>query len=251
MTGSIPLIGAVGAATGLVLGVTGAGGSVLMLPALVLLLGLGPHEAVAGSLLAVGASALAGAVSHAREGHLRLGAAAVFAAAGGLAALIGGHFGRLVPGRPLMIAFGVLMLLVAWRSLRAAPGPAPGGPAGRPVLAAWGVGVGLLSGFLGIGGGFLVVPALAGPGGLSARDAIGTALAVIAINAAAGLAGSLARLGSLPWATLLPFVAGSLAGGYLGGRLAARWPERRLRLAFALLVGAVGVVMLVRWIPAG
>ena len=238
-----------GVVTGLLFGVTGAGGSVLTLPALVFLLGLGPHEAVAGSLLSVGLTAIAGAVSHARRGHVRLSAAAVFTASGGLAALIGGHFGRLVPDRLLMIAFGLLMLFVAWLALRGRPTAPRSTVSPTPVLAAWGAGVGLLSGFLGIGGGFLVVPALAGPGGFPARDAIGTALAVIAINAAAGLAGSLARLGSLPWATLMPFVAGSLAGGYAGGRIASHWPERRLRLAFGGLVGLVGLAMLVRWLP--
>lgn len=244
------LVGA-GLFTGLMLGLTGAGGSVLTLPALVLLLDLGPHQAVAASLVSVGATALVGALRHAAEHNVRLGAAAIFAAAGGVAAAIGGRAGRLLDPSLVMVLFGGVMLIVAWRMAFSSEPSASEPRAGSrgALLALTGAGVGALSGFLGVGGGFLIVPVLRSVGRLPMKHAIGTGLAVIAINAFAGLAGALSGLDGVPWARVLPFVGASLVGGFLGARLVSRWSASRLARAFALLVAVTGVVMIARYVP--
>ncbi len=239
---------AAGLFTGFMLGLTGAGGSVLTLPAIVVLLGLDAHQAVAASLVSVGATAALGTVNHWRHGHVHLGHAGIFALSGVVFAALGGHAGRLLPDDLLMTLFALLMLYVAARMVRAPAEPtATAALAGRPKLAAYGAGVGLLSGFLGIGGGFLIMPALCGPGGLPIREAIGTGLAVIAINSVAALAGALSALDGVPWDRVTPFVLGSLAGGWLGARYAARWSANRLVRVFSVLVAAVGVWMLLRY----
>jgi hypothetical protein len=236
-----------GLITGGILGLTGAGGSILTLPALIGAAGLTPHQAVAASLISVGGSAAAGAATHARDGRLRWRAALPFALVAGAAALAGGRLGRMVPPRALMIAFGALALLVAWRMARgsgggaAPPGPdaAPPRPA-RARLLASALAVGLLSGVLGVGGGFLIVPALVAAVGLGLPEAIATSLAVIALNCAGALAGALSALEALPWGKVLPFAAASILGSRAGARLSGRWPAERLRLAFAALAFAVG-----------
>lgn len=253
-----------GLVTGGVLGLTGAGGSILTLPALVGVVGLAPHQAVAASLLSVGGSAAAGAATHARDGRLRWRAVLPFAVIAGIAAIGGGRVGRLVPARGLMLAFGALALFVGWRMLRdlaarggrasggsggsstaeaAAPAPtaaqaAP--PAARSRLIVTALAVGLLSGVLGVGGGFLIVPALVAAVGLALPEAIATSLGVIAINCAGALAGALVGLEELPWERALPFVVASIAGSRAGAKLAGRWPADRLRAAFAIVAFAVG-----------
>jgi hypothetical protein len=241
---SPPFLVVAGLLVGIVLGLTGAGGSVLTVPALVALLRLSPHHAVAASLLCVGSTAVVGALPHARRGHVELRPAVVFALVGGLAALAGGRLGREVDEALLMTLFGLLMLFVAWRMFRNGAPPGPGRDrASSRRLAGYGGGVGALSGFLGVGGGFLIVPALNGPGGLPMKHAIGTGLAIVAVNAFAGLAGALSTLEGIPWQAVIPFVLGSVGGGWVGARLAARWSANRLQLAFALLVAGIGITM--------
>ena len=246
-----------GFVTGGILGLTGAGGSILTLPALVGVVGLTPHQAVTASLLSVGGSAAAGAATHARDGRLRWRAALPFAAIAGIAAIGGGRVGRLVPARGLMLAFGALALFVGWRMLR---GPAAGragesGAAGssstavaaasdgapRARLVATALAVGLLSGVLGVGGGFLIVPALVAAVGLALPEAIATSLGVIAINCAGALLGALSGLDGLPWTRALPFVLASVLGSRAGATLAGRWPVARLRTAFAVVAFVVGL----------
>jgi hypothetical protein len=236
-----------GLVTGGVLGLTGAGGSILTLPALVGAAGLAPHQAVAASLISVGGSAAVGAATHARDGRLRFRAALPFALVAGAAALGGGRLGRMLPARALMIAFGTLALFVGWRVLRgsrsrAADTEVSTAPPGRvrARLVASALAVGLLSGVLGVGGGFLIVPALIAAAGLGLPEAIATSLAVIALNCAGALAGTLSTLEALPWGRVLPFAAASILGSRAGARLAGRWPAERLRLAFAALAFAVG-----------
>lgn len=255
---------AAGLVTGTLLGLTGAGGSVLTLPALVAIVGLRPNEAVAASLLSVGLTACTGLVGHARRGDVVWRAAAGFAAAGAVGAAIGGYFGRALPDAWLMVAFAGLMLAVAARMAlpsRRLPPPAPGVGAMRagaspnpgrprlPVVLAGGTGVGLLSGTLGIGGGFLVVPALAGPAGLPMRAAVGTSLLVVAINAGSGLAGALGGLTGAPLLRAAPFIAASLVGGRVGASLAGRWSTRGIRAAFCVLVAIVGLTVLAVYVP--
>ncbi len=239
---------AVGLLAGVLFGLTGAGGSVLTLPALIALAGLAPQEAVAASLLSVGLTAAASTLVHARRGHVELAPAAAFALTGALAALLAGRLGRLLPDAVLMCAFATLMVVVATRMLRRQAPPSEGRASRRRVVLTGGL-VGSLSGVLGIGGGFLVVPALAGPLRMPMHKAIGTGLAIVSLNAGAGLAGTLGSFEPRTILPALPFVAASLVGGPLGGRLAARWSVPRLRLAFALLVLGVAAALLVVYGP--
>lgn len=238
-----------GLVTGLLLGLTGAGGSILTLPALIAMAGLSPHPAVGASLISVGLTAATALMRHLRAGHVVWRAAAGMAGGGAAAAAAGGYLGRLIPGPWLMTVFGLLMLLVAWRMGRSYEARKTASPAGVGRLLTMGAGVGLLSGILGIGGGFLIVPVLAGPGGLSMQAAVGTALAVITVNAAMGLAGAMVGLGALPWAAVLPFVIASLVGGQFGAHLASRSSAGRLAKIFAALVLVVGIAVLVVYAP--
>lgn len=242
---TILLAVAFGAAIGLLLGLIGGGGSILTVPVLVYLLGQDVHEATATSLAIVGATAIAGAVPHARAGRVALGTALLFGGAGIGGAFAGVALNRLVSGPVLLVLFGLLMLLVAARMLRGRPGPIDAdAPVGRwPVAVASGLVVGVMTGFFGVGGGFLIVPALVLVLGYPMRMAIGTSLVIIAINSAAGL---LAQVGSgtvdLSLAAL--FIAGGLAGAAAGGRLADRVDDRRLARGFALFIVAVAVFLI-------
>jgi uncharacterized membrane protein YfcA len=222
-------------------------------PALVYGLGLPVKQAVPASLVLVGLIAAIGAVTHFRKGALRLDVALRFGGAGIAGAVAGARLSSLVDGRLLLILFAVLMLVAAVSLARrdlAKPAPPPSHPRRPP---AWGrvyvagLGVGTLTGFFGVGGGFIIVPALALLVGLPTREAVATSLVVIVINCAAGLLGHLtAEEATLPMGMLTLFALGGFAGSTGGARLAGRWPDRRLSQAFAAIVAAVAVYLLIR-----
>jgi uncharacterized membrane protein YfcA len=230
----IALLGAIG--IGLSLGLTGAGGSILTLPVLVYLADVPPREAVGLSLLIVGAAALAGALQRARAGELHFKAAGMFVISGTLGAAMGARLTHLLAPNVLMLTFAVLMVVVAIRMLIPAGDmyqPSPRCEPMRCLLA--GAGVGILTGFLGVGGGFLLMPALAKFARLPMRAATGTSLAIIACNSAAGF---LSHLGGapLPWGMALVFSGIAVAGVLAGGMFASRLPETILRRIFSILV---------------
>jgi uncharacterized membrane protein YfcA len=231
---------------GLSLGLIGGGGSIITVPVLVYVLRVEPREAVAMSLAVVGATSLIGAALHHRRGAVRIPAAAVFAGAGVISSFLGARLTYQVSPEALLLTFAVLMLAVGVRMATA--GRLSEGEERRParlwkvVLA--GLTVGLLTGFLGVGGGFLVVPALVLFAGLSMREAVGTSLLVISINAAAGLAGHLAHGGfHLPLALLVMALAS--AGTLWGAHLSHRISPVALRRAFAVFVVAVAVFLVI------
>lgn len=242
------LLGAV--LIGLSLGLTGAGGSILTLPLLVYLAGVPPREAVALSLLVVGSAALVGALQRARTGEIHLRAILWFALSGAIGAAVGARFTQLVPPALLMGAFSLLMVGVAVRMLTQRPeGQEPEADC-RPLRCfAAGGGVGILTGFLGVGGGFLLVPALTRFGRLPLRTATGTSLAVIFFNSAAGF---LSHFGRVPmrWDLALVFSAIAVAGVLAGGRIAKFLPAKRLRQGFAVLTLAIGIMIGVQTIIA-
>lgn len=245
------LAATLGALIGLALGTLGGGGSILTVPALVYLLGQNPHGAVGSSLVIVGANALVGAWLHKRAGHVRLRAALLFGAAGVAAAFGGARLSRLLPGPMLLILFALLMLVIASVMLRGQARPAQ---ADQPVAPVWwrtalgGVVVGFLTGFLGVGGGFLIVPALVLLLGMDMRDAVGSSLVVIAINSAAGLLGHLGD-GGLNWWLIVVLLVGGAPGLLLGARLARSLPAARLRQGFAIFVVLLGVALLAINVP--
>lgn len=230
-------------AIGVTVGLLGGGGSVLTLPLLVYLLGIEAKQAIATSLLVVGSTALVGAMNHARAGQVQALAGALFGGAAMVGAFAGGRLAGLVPGRALLLVFASILLVTALAMMRPRAEPAASRPIAPARILPIGLAVGVLAGFVGAGGGFLVVPALVLFGGLTMRQAVGTSLMVIALQSFAGL------LGHLRHTTLDLRIAGLLTvaavlGALLGSAFAQRVAAAQLRRAFAWLVLSMGLFML-------
>lgn len=239
-----------GALVGFVLGLIGGGGSILAVPLLVYVVGVkSPHVAIGTSAVAVAVSALVNLFGHARAGHVKWRCAMVFAAAGIAGAAIGSTLGKSFDGQALLTLFGLLMMLVA--VLMLFKGGAEGdwdvrltrqsAPKLAPLLLAYGAGVGALSGFFGIGGGFLVVPAIVAATGMPLIYAIGSSLLSVT---AFGLttAGNYALSSLIDWRIVAFFIAGGIVGGVFGRLAAEKLAESKTALArvFALVIAAVG-----------
>jgi uncharacterized membrane protein YfcA len=231
---------------GVLLGVLGGGGGILLVPLLKYVAGLETRAAIALSLLIVGPSALLALVGHARAGNVHARVGAVFAATGVLGAYGGGRLARYVPEPLLLSLFGAMMVFTAvalYRCRRCddAVPAATGKTPGRGALLLQGLGVGALTGLVGVGGGFLLVPALTLFARVPTRTAAGTSLLVMAANAFAGFAGHASDLHVPPgWAAALVGLTAVASLG--GGLLSARVPQRGLRRGFAAVVLAVGLV---------
>ncbi|MBU6410951.1 MAG: sulfite exporter TauE/SafE family protein, partial [Verrucomicrobia bacterium] len=215
------------------------------LPVLVYVAGIPAHEAVGVSLVVVGGTSLVGSLLNARRGSLDLKAGAFFAVSGLAGAFVGAKFTRLLSASALLFLFGGLMLAVGARMLLKKETDTP--PQRCRPWRCLGVGltVGVLTGFLGVGGGFLILPALVLFAGVEMKRAIGTSLAVIAVNCLGGLVGQL-RYVRLDWLLTLAFLTAALAGMFAGAALAGRFPGSTLRPAFAWCVLGLGAV-LVAW----
>ncbi|MYS07163.1 TSUP family transporter [Streptomyces sp. SID6041] len=256
---------------GLSLGVLGGGGSILTVPILVYLAGRGTEEAIATSLFVVGVTSLAALVPHARARRVRVRTGLLFGAFSMVGAYAGGRLAAYVPGTVLLVGFGLMMLATAVAMLRRPRDEGDGGVGGvqpasggassrapgragerRPALgglAAKGLAVGAVTGLVGAGGGFLVVPALVLLGGLPAGVAVGTSLLAIAMNSFAGLAGHLAGV-TIDWRLALTVTAAAVLGGTAGARLAGRIPPDALRTAFGWFTVVMGAFVLARQLPA-
>ena len=254
MSSAVILVLALSLVIGLSLGVLGGGGSILTVPILVYVAGFGPKEAIAASLFVVGVTSAVSVVSHARRGRVRWRTGLLFGAAGMAGAFVGGLLGGHIPGQILLIAFAVMMVATSIAMLRGRKkkddgAAAPVGhelPLGRVLLD--GAVVGLITGLVGAGGGFLVVPALALLGGLPMAAAVGTSLVVIAMKSFAGLAGYLTSV-QLDWGVVLAVTAAAIAGTLIGSRIAGRIPEDVLRKAFGWFVLAMGTFVLTQQAP--
>ncbi|MEU1365299.1 sulfite exporter TauE/SafE family protein [Streptomyces sp. NPDC005803] len=237
-----------GAVVGLALGGLGGGGSVIAVPALIYLLGFGPAAATTAGLLIVIATSLTGLLAHARDGLVRWRTGGLFAAAGIVPAALAGAVSVRLPSGVLTAAFAVLAVVAGVRMLRAAGTPrAAGLPDAVPVRRAAGAGAGLgaVTGLLGVGGGFLAVPALVTVLALPMRAAVGTSLLVIIVNSTAALAVRLATPTPLDWALIAPFAATAVLGAWDGKRLAAKVSTDSLQRVFGAVLLAVAVFMLV------
>jgi uncharacterized membrane protein YfcA len=260
-----------GLVIGLSLGALGGGGSILTVPILVYAVGLEPRAATTSSLVIVGTTALLALLAHARARRVRFAQGVLFGALGTAGSFAGSALSAQVPAAALLAGFGALLLVVALLMLRRAAGRAhevrrdheptlPPMLTLRPmrcvcsrvvtvVLTA--SGVGLLTGFFGVGGGFVLVPALVLALGYTMPVAVGTSLLVIAINSATALA---ARVGSAPgevdWPLVTVFTAAAVAGSLVGSRLASRVDPRHLTRAFGLLLVAVAAYTVARSLPA-
>ncbi|MDO1528882.1 sulfite exporter TauE/SafE family protein [Fulvimonas sp. R45] len=240
-----------GSLVGASLALIGGGGSILAVPLLLYVVGVrDAHLAIGTSTLAVSLNAFANLVPHARAGHVRWREAAVFAVAGVLGAAIGSGLGKWLDGQRLLVLFAALMLVVAalmWR-----PRTADAVPRAHPLpwLGGTGLCAGGLAGFFGIGGGFLIVPGLMFAGGFSVIEAVGSALLAVGLFGAT-TAASYAASGLIDWRVAAEFVAGGLAGGWLGALGAHRLARRRgaLNRLLTVMIAAVAVYML--WREAG
>ena len=235
---------------GLSLGLLGGGGSILALPVLVFVGRVDPRQAVAMSLAIVGATSLTASLLHRRSGRVDTRVGALFGGVGLPMAFLGARLTHLMPPRTLLLCFGVLMLVVGSvmvvRALREPRGGEVTRPRRHPVaVLAAGAGVGFLTGFLGIGGGFLIVPALTLFAGLAMPVAVGTSLLVIAFNCAAGFIGHM-HTDTVPIVPTVLFTAMAIGGGVVGERLVGRTSPRRLRRAFGIFVILLGIYVLVR-----
>jgi uncharacterized membrane protein YfcA len=264
---------AAGALIGLSLGALGGGGSILAVPVLVYLLDQSATQATTGSLVVVGVTSLIGAVAARRAGNVLLGRGVVFGVVAIGGAAVGAKASALVSGDVLLAAFAVLMLLVgalmAWRQVRHSRSGTTAGP--RPALddpiitfsptfacncpralkvLITATAVGLLTGFLGVGGGFLVVPALLLALALPMEYAAGTSLVVITITSAAALAVRAGAGTSPDWGVVAALTAVSALTAVAGARMADRLDSNRLQAAFTVLVLAVAIYTASHTLPA-
>jgi uncharacterized membrane protein YfcA len=236
---------------GLSLGLLGGGGSILAVPVLVYVLGFSMKQAVPMSLAVVGTTSLFGAVSHHRDGNIRWSAALGFGPAAIAGAFAGGKLGLAVSSRLQLMIFAVLMLAAAGSmyfgpSLWGGGAPAAARPRrSLPLIAALGLVVGTITGFVGIGGGFLYVPALVLLGGLAMKQAVGTSLVLIILSCMAGLTSYLGRV-EIPWRDTLLFTILAIVGVLVGSRLVRRVSQTALRRAFAVMLVIMGVLVLLK-----
>lgn len=252
----ITLVLAIG--IGVALGMLGGGGTILAVPLLTYIAGMDPKQAIAASLFIVGITSAVSVVGQARRGLVRWRTGLTFGAASMVGAFAGGLLGGRLPSTVLMIAFAVMMLATAIAMLRSTrrasrmtdQPQATSRPRAtdRPrrrwgMIALEGGGVGLVTGIVGAGGGFLVVPALALLGGLPMRAATATSLLVIAMKSFTGLGGYLTSV-SIAWGPVLAITAVTVVGALVGTRVSARVPERLLRSIFGWMVLTLGTVML-------
>ncbi|RPK90026.1 sulfite exporter TauE/SafE family protein [Streptomyces sp. ADI98-10] len=248
----ITLVLAASVLIGVSLGILGGGGSILTVPILVYLAGMDTKEAIATSLFVVGATSLVGLVPHARAGRVRWRTGLIFGSVSMVGAYGGGRLAEYIPGTVLLVAFALMMLATAVAMLRKSRKPKAAKPAHTelPVkhVIVEGLVVGAVTGLVGSGGGFLVVPALALLGGLPMSVAVGTSLLVIAMKSFSGLAGHLADV-QIDWSLALMVTAAAVVGSLIGSRFAGRIPQDTLRKAFGWFVVVMGVFVLGQQLP--
>lgn len=235
-----------------VLGLVGGGGGILAVPLLVYGVGTSPKAAIASSLFFVGATSLVGTALQARQGHVRWSMGALFGTASMAGAFVGARLARFVPEQALLVALASVMLLTALAMLRGRAEPSvhqrhPRSLAVVRVLAI-GLGVGMVSGLVGAGGGFLIVPALTLFGGLAMHEAIGTSLFIIAVQSFAGFAGHVGHVALDP--RLIATMTSAAMVGMIGGSaLGQHVSAQGLKKGFSGLVLATGLFVLGRQLP--
>ena len=241
--------GVSGLMVGLALGLFGGGGSILAVPLMVYLVGVpSPHIAIGTSAVAVAANAGASIVAHAGQGHVNWRCAGVYSSAGVLGALLGSMAGKAIDGQKLLFLFALLMMLVAamiFRNRGRDEDPtAECTLETSPKVLAYGASTGAFSGFFGIGGRFLIVPALIASTGMPMLNAVGSSLVAVAAFGLA-TAWTYSISGLVDWSLALVFVTGGIAGSAFGAKLACRVNEHKgaLNVAFATLVLSVAIYM--------
>jgi uncharacterized protein len=240
-------------AIGLSLGLLASGGSILTVPVLHYLVGQPERLAIGGSLLVVGLIAAAGCVPYALHRQVDWRNVAWFGLPGMGGAWLGATLAHWVPGVVQLALFAGVMLVAAWRMLRGKVVTRTDHEPHRLAVVAGGTGVGVLSGLVGVGGGFLIVPALVLLAGVPMAGAVGTSLAVITLNSFSGFAKYLKVIEHeglvLDWTVLLTVAAVGIVGSYAGHRLARRLPQTTLRRLFGVFLVLMGLVMAADAVP--
>lgn len=235
-------------AIGLSLGLLGGGGSILTVPVLHYIFSINAHDAIAMSLVVVAITSGFALIAHAREGTVRWKTGLIFGASSMVSAFAGGRLGAGLPGQVLVVAFAVLMATVGTvmflrtRRTEVCPSALRAAPSRMLVT---GVGVGLLTGVLGAGGGFVIVPALSLAGGLSMRDAVATSLLVITMNSVAAVAGTFGHA-SFDLGVLVPVALIAMAGSVVGMRLGRHLTAKQLQAGFGVFIVVIGAAILLR-----
>lgn len=240
---------------GLSLGLLGGGGSILTLPILVYVVGLPTHEAIALSLLVVGTTSIAALIPHARHGRVRWKTGALFGITSMVGAYAGGRLAHLVPATLLLLGFGAMMVITAFGMMRDRKEATSESSTSNLVtelplvrIAVIGLLVGSITGLVGAGGGFVVVPALVLLARLPMHTAVGTSLLVISMNSYAALAGHLGSV-ELDLGLAVLFSSAAVLGSFLGSTLSSRVPQAMLRRGFAWFVIVMAVFILFQEIP--
>ena len=243
-------------AIGVSLGLLGSGGSILTVPVLVYLLGQDEKVAIAGSLAIVGTIALAGSLQYLRSRLIDYRAVIVFGIPGMAGTYLGAWSAKFVPGVAQLALFALVMLLASYFMLRPPKlnVAKPQTPRAGWKIAADGLAVGLLTGLVGVGGGFLIVPALVLLGGLTMHKAVATSLVIIALKSYSGFVKYLDVLDQqnleLDWSAIGLVTGLGIAGSFLGSLLATRIPQRKLQQTFGAFLIVMGIYILARSAPA-
>jgi len=244
---------ALAALIGLSLGLMGGGGSILTVPIFVYVLAFDPKLAIAMSLPVVGVTSLVGALGHWRAGNVDLKTAALFGVVAMFGAYLGARLAALLTGAVQLSLLAVIMLAAAISMFNSArrtstvttPGPSSERPMSLRLLWPVAMCVGLVTGVVGVGGGFLIVPALVLLGHVSMKQAVGTSLLVIAMNCASGFAGYVGRV-DIPWSFVLGFTAIAVLGILAGTYLVRYVSQRALKQAFSVFLVVMGTFILVQ-----
>lgn len=233
---------------GISLGLLGGGGSILTVPILIYALGVEEKSAIATSLFVVGITSAVAAIQHARAQNVVWRVALIFSGAGMAGAFLGGRVAKYLPSSLLLVLFALIMLATAiamWKGKKAPVGASEQEDAALPIpkIVVEGLVVGTVTGLVGAGGGFLVVPALALLGGLSMQRAIGSSLVVIALKSFAGFAGYATHV-QVDYELAALVTAAAVVGSFGGAHLAKRISAEQLRKAFAIFVLVMAVFLL-------
>lgn len=256
-----------GLATGLVLGLFGSGGSIIATPALIYLLGVEPKSAIAMSLGIVAVTATIAALDHWKRGNVDVSIAAVFGLFGVAGTYAGARLGVVTPVAIQLTVFALVMYAAAWRMLKpvrlvvsSGEISVSGSTAALPCtglfspcmahIALHGIAVGVLTGFVGVGGGFLIVPALVLLSHIPMKTAVGTSLAIVAAKSYSGFAGYMGAV-SIDWALMGGFTAVTVAASFTGTRLAHRFSHDTLKRTFAVFLLFVATYMLLKSVVFG
>lgn len=235
-----------GIATGLVLGIFGSGGAIITTPALLYLLHVPPKSAIAMSLGVIAITASLTALQHWRHGNVSLKVTAVFSLFSVIGTYVGARIGIMTPVVVQLSIFALVMYAAAWRMLKPSRQPKSVGaavvvhelfdsPRGIAKIVVIGIVVGALAGLVGVGGGFLIVPALALLSGLPMKQAIGTSLAIVSLNSISGFAGYMGEV-PIDYSLVGLFATVAVIGSIFGTRIAHRLSPEHLKRAFALFL---------------